>query len=118
MRAGLLRHRLIIQKPVNAQNTFGEIETDKDDSADWTTYKTVWASVLPIASRSEEKLGQQNSQLLAEVDYQIEIRYLAGVTHQMRGKLGTRIFDFSTVLDPDGRKRTMYIFCKEQPNVS
>jgi len=116
MKAGKLRHRIKIEKPVKAQNTFGEVEVNRDDAADWTDFATVWGQILPISSRSEEKFTQDNSQLLAEVDHTITIRYLTGVTHQMRVICGTRIFEISTVLDPDGFQREMTLMCKEQPS--
>lgn len=105
-----------MQQPVIVQNTFGEMELNRDDTSDWSTFATVWASIMPISSRSEEKFGQDNSQLLAEVDHTINMRHCDGLTHKMRIKYGSRLFDINAVLDPDGRQREMILMCKEQPS--
>ena len=65
MRAGLLRHRLTIQKSTRTKNDFDEWV----DS--WSDFLTVWGSVEPNLGKRYFEAKQANS----EVEGLIRIRY-------------------------------------------
>lgn len=102
-RAGLLRHRVQIQrKSVVVSATGTETET-------WTTIDTVWASVSPVEGREVV----QGIRLLADVTHLIELRYRAGLTPADRFVFGNRIFDVVQLLDTDERHIELKVQAKE-----
>lgn len=75
MRAGKLRHRVIIQKPGYAQDPdTGEMLPG------WQNVVTVWAAVEPLSAR--EFIAAQAGQ--SEITARVKIRYRAGITAGMR----------------------------------
>lgn len=75
MRAGDLRHRIVIQHHVEQQDSAtGEVTTE------WETYATVWAAVSPLSAR--DLIAAQASQ--SEASGRITIRYRPGVLPTMR----------------------------------
>ena len=75
MRAGDLRHRIVIQHHVEQQDSAtGEVTTE------WEAYATVWAAVSPLSAR--DLIAAQASQ--SEASGRITIRYRPGVLPTMR----------------------------------
>jgi SPP1 family predicted phage head-tail adaptor len=75
MRAGIMRHRVTIQMPVETQNDYGEPEVR------WqTVHSGVWAFIGPLKGRE----FFASKQLTAEISARICIRYLSGVTAKMK----------------------------------
>lgn len=74
MRAGTLRHRVIVQKRTDTQDSHGQ------PIPAWSTYATRWASVDPVAA-SERFVDEQD---YAVVRQQVGMRYLKGVNPRMR----------------------------------
>ena len=66
MRAGQLRHRLIIQEITSTSGTFGS-----NTKALWTDVLTVWGSVRPMMGK-EAELAQQ---MAAETSHTIVLRF-------------------------------------------
>ncbi len=104
MTAGALRHRVVVEQTTESQSASGAV------SDTWTAFATRWASIEALTGR--ERFEAQ--QLDADVDYRIEMRFLAGVTPKMRVKFGTRLFDIGAAFDPKGRKRKLVILAKEE----
>lgn len=74
MRAGNLRHRVIVQTRTDTQDSHGQpIPT-------WSTYATRWASVEPITG-SERFVDDQD---YAVIRHRVGMRYLKGVSPIMR----------------------------------
>jgi len=75
LQPGKLRHRLILQRPVETQNTVsGSITTS------WQNFKTVWASIEPLSARE----FTASSTEVSKITTRITIRYIDGVNDKMR----------------------------------
>ena len=98
MRAGWLRHRLVIQSKSYTPNAYGEpVET-------WTTTATVWGSVEPL--RGTEYL---TGRTIAEVvTTKIRIRYRSGIAPEMRVT-----YDIESVVEVKTQKRELELMCSE-----
>ena len=103
MRAGRLRQRIIIQKPVRTKNAMGE-EYDE-----WTTWVTVWSSIEPSSGKDYFEAKQANS----EVDGKVVIRYLTGLKPTFRIKYGQRILQIISIVQPQERRTEIQIMYKE-----
>lgn len=104
MRAGKLRHTITIEQNTPTQNSYGE-PVDA-----WSTFATVRAQVEPISGR--EYFDAQKVD--ADVDYRVRIRYLSGVTNEMRIVYGSKQLDIESVLNIGERDREIHIMCKER----
>lgn len=104
MRAGQLRHRVIIQHKTITRNDGGEpIET-------WANLVTVWGSVEPL--RGREYLEAQTQQ--QAISHRIRIRHpRQSVTPEMRVKFGTRVFEIESALNTGERNIDMTLMCRE-----
>jgi len=105
MRAGTMRHKVVIQQNVPTEKDSYGAEVDN-----WTDYATVWASIEPARGREFWESQQVN----AEVTGKIRIRYLGGITPKMRVKHGNRIFDIVSVINPEERNRELQLMVKER----
>ena len=103
MRAGNLRHRIKFQRPP------GELDEYNEPEGDWVDVTNVWADVKGL--NGKEKLVAL--QVQGEITHEITIRYRTDITPDMRAVCGTRIFDITPPVDPDGRKCELRILCKE-----
>jgi SPP1 family predicted phage head-tail adaptor len=103
MRAGRLRHRVIIQEYSESQGNYGGV------TKNWTTFATVWAAIEPARGREFWDSQQVN----AEVTGKITIRYLAGVTPKMRVKHGDRYFEILAVINPEEKNEELQLMVKE-----
>lgn len=102
MRAGRLRHKVTIQRPVQARGDWGATKT-------WETYQEVFASIEPLRARESEQADRFSS----EVTGTIVIRRLAGVDASMRVNWEGRIFRIVGVVDPDYRHRELQLYVVE-----
>ena len=100
-----LRHRVIIQQPTVAYNSYGEPTTT------WSTLATVWASIKPIWGM--ESKNAEADQLQSTVMHDIRVRFREDVTPLMRITYSTRTFDIEMVTDPDGRRELLQLQCRE-----
>lgn len=97
MRAGQLRHRVVIQSKSVSQNGFGE------EVVTWVEVVTVWASVEPVRGRELIEAGQD----VAERMTRIRMRYQQ-VLPEWRvvwlDRAGvTRVYDVLSVVNPAER---------------
>lgn len=75
MQAGKLRHRVVIQEPIEVQDDdTGAIEVT------WTPIDTVWAAIEPLSAREFITSAAETSKVVARVS----IRYRSDVTAKMR----------------------------------
>lgn len=103
MRAGELRHRIILQEPVHTRNTFNEMVTTYSDVA------TVWASIEWGSGRRYEAASQLNS----EVQGIIRIRYRSDVRPEWRLQYGSRYFQILSMANIRERDEELHLNCKE-----
>ena len=104
MRAGMLRHRVTIQRQEIVFGKFGAPLHDKV----WENVATVWASLEAMSGREFFVIQQAQS----EVTQCIRIRYRADVTADMRVIHNGRVFNIVAPL-PDNRGRKLVLMCRE-----
>ncbi|MFA5866915.1 MAG: phage head closure protein [Actinomycetota bacterium] len=103
MRAGQLRHKIVIQQVLLSQDAYGaSVET-------LSTFATVWTSIEPISGREYFDSAKLN----AEITHRIRIRYTAGITPDMKVLFGSRTFDILSIIDREERNREMELMCAE-----
>jgi len=109
MRAGRLRHRVVLEERTGSANAYNELPDT------WATVATLPAAVEPLGGR--EFFASQ--QVQGNVSHRITLRYLAGVTikHRVRwpdpATGADRIFDINAVIDRDERHRAIELMCTE-----
>ena len=105
MQAGQLKHKLDIETELNSQDAYGQT------TQQWVVFlRGLWAEIEPISGREYFSSQQVN----AEISHRIKIRYRAGITPNMRVKLGaTRYFNIVSVLDLKEAHRAMDLMCTE-----
>lgn len=105
MRAGRLRHRLVIKSLTETRDADGAISTV------WTTtVATIWGRVEPLTGREFSEVAASG----AETTHKIRIRHFAGLTRKHRLLFGSRVFAIESVMDVDERDREMIVMCKEE----
>ena len=100
---GQLRERVTVQQPTRTTTDLGESQLS------WSTYATRWASVEGVSSREALQFGQQQ----VEVTHKVRMRYLNGLTAQMRLQWRSRTLDVVSVLEYGNRSEHVLI-CQEQ----
>lgn len=110
MQAGKLRHRIAIWQPtITAPNKYGDREHGWSASP-----TTVWGSLEAVTGREAEYARTFSP----TVSHKIRIRYRAGVLQTFKATYAGRTFFFDSVVDLDGRRNELSIYCTEQPNVA
>lgn len=102
---GNLRHRITFQEQTEAQNDYGE----KNKDLDWIDVTTVWASINPISGKeffSAEKVS-------SEVSHKINMRYIPGISPDMRIQFRERLFHIISVINFQERNIELQLLCKE-----
>lgn len=108
MQAGKLRHRIIIQEPVNSQDS----ETGALATA-WQDIATIWADVYPLSAR--EFAAAQAEQ--GEITTRITIRFRKNISRKNRIMYDGKIFNIEGVLpDPDSGREYLTLPCSEGVN--
>lgn len=74
MKIGPMRHRLVIQKPVESTSATGAV------SATWATFATVWGRVKPMIGRER----WEALQVQPDITHEVTIRALKGVNPEKR----------------------------------
>ena len=105
MRAGDIRHRVVIQKQDDAGSNWNGAKT-------WSTYETVWASVKPVSGT--EAVDGDTKKAQSNITHIIGIRYIRGIKPSMRVLWGRRIFKFKAPLNTDERNREIKIDATEE----
>jgi SPP1 family predicted phage head-tail adaptor len=105
MRAGKLRHKIIIQRKSTAitRGDYGE------ETQGWTTFKELHAEIDPPKSREFFATGQTQ----AEVTTRVRIRYIPNIEPTMRVKFGSRYMNINSIINPDERNRELIMMCNE-----
>lgn len=101
---GSLRHRILLEQPVRAATEGGAA------SIDWSSVAEVSAKILP--QRGQEIFD--SDQFSGRVTHRITLRYRAGVTPEMRFRLGARILEILSVRNVDERGRWLECDCEER----
>lgn len=100
--AGRLRERVTVQQASETRNALGEtLQT-------WSTYSTIWASVEGVSSRESLLAGQQE----IAISHRVRMRWLDGLTQNMRLRWRNRTLDIISILERDNR-REHELLCQE-----
>jgi len=102
-RAGLLKHVIEIQQPIETQDGSGSVVNS------WLVYLTVHAQLLPQAG--SEAVLEGHTQAFSVVKF--NIRFKKGITPKMRIVYDGRTFDILNLVDVRGVGRDLEITCKE-----
>ena len=109
MKAGSLRHRIVIQQLVAGSPP----QTSSGEPNDvWTDLVTVWASIEPLNGRELFAAQEHDS----EVTVRIRIRYRSGITHLMRISHDGKYYDIRAVIDPQLLGEQLQLLCTQGLN--
>jgi SPP1 family predicted phage head-tail adaptor len=100
--AGRLRDRITVQVASGATNTLGETVLS------WSDSSAVWASVEGVTARESLGLGQQE----ISVTHRVKMRYLPGLTQNMRFSWRNRTLEIVSLLER-GNRSEHEIICQE-----
>lgn len=103
MDAGKLRERVTVQIASGATNTLGETVLT------WANSTAVWASVEGVSARESLTQGQQE----ISITHRVRMRYLPGLTQQMRFSWRSRTLEIVSLLEHGNRSEHEAI-CTEQ----
>ena len=91
--AGKLRERVTVQVASGTTNTLGETVLT------WSDSSAVWASVEGVSAREALMAGQQET----TVTHKVRLRYLPGLTQQMRFSWRSRTLEIVSLLEHGNR---------------
>lgn len=100
---GKLRERVTVQIATGTTNTLGETVLS------WADSTAVWASVEGVSAREALAAGQQD----VTVTHRVRLRYLPGLTQQMRFAWRSRTLNIVSLLEYGNRSEHVAI-CEEQ----
>jgi SPP1 family predicted phage head-tail adaptor len=100
--AGKLRERITIQQATERRNSLGET------TLEWATFAERWASVEGVTAR--EALGA--GQLEVSITHRVRLRYVTGLTQQMRLQWRGRTLEIVSLLEHNNRSEHELI-CQE-----
>jgi SPP1 family predicted phage head-tail adaptor len=100
---GLLRHRLVLEAPVESDDGAGGV------TRSYVTVATLWAEVIPISAVRALEAERPG----ARITHRIGIRFSDDITTKHRLRDGDRIFRIVSLRDRDGRKRFLTIEAEE-----
>lgn len=100
--AGKLRERVTVQIATGTTNTLGETVLA------WNNSTAVWASVEGVSAREALVLGQQDT----TVTHRVRLRYLPGLTQDMRFSWRNRTLEIVSLLEHGNRSEHEAI-CEE-----
>lgn len=90
---GKLRDRITVQIASGATNTLGETVLT------WSNSTSVWASVEGVSAREALTAGQQD----VSVSHKVRLRFLPGLTQQMRFAWQGRTLEIVSLLEHGNR---------------
>jgi SPP1 family predicted phage head-tail adaptor len=102
MDAGKLRERVTWQQAAESRNSLGETIVS------WATFATVSASVEGVTAREALAAGQQD----VTITHKVRLRYLPGLTQNMRGLWRGRVLEIVSLLEHGNRSEHEAI-CQE-----
>lgn len=101
--AGKLRERVTVQIASGTTNTLGETVLS------WNNSTAVWASVEGVSAREALALGQQET----VVTHRVRLRYLPGLTQNMRFAWRNRTLEIVSLLEHGNRSEHEAV-CEEK----
>ena len=105
MRAGDLRHRIIIQPNTNTSDGMGGMTTTYPEK-DWIR---VWAAIWPVSAT--EQLATMKEIMI--ISHRIRIRYRSGIKPRWRIRFSDRYFNIVSIINPNEKNELLDLMCKE-----
>ena len=102
--AGQLRERVTVQIASGTTNTLGETVLS------WADSTAVWASVEGVSARESLLYNQQD----ITVTHRVRLRYLPGLTQNMRFSWRARTLEIVSLLERDNRTEHEAICVEER----
>jgi SPP1 family predicted phage head-tail adaptor len=102
MDSGRLRERVTVQQATDSRTPLGEA------TQTWNTFAERWASVEGISAREFFLQGQQQT----EASHRVRMRYLTGLTQQMRLQWRGRTLEIVSILE-HGNRTEHELLCQE-----
>lgn len=99
---GKLRERITVEQAAETRNSLGETVLS------WTTFAERWASVEGVSSREALELGRVE----VSISHRVRLRYLDGMTHNMRIIWRGRTLEIVSLLEYGNRSEHVAI-CQE-----
>ena len=103
MRAGRLRHRLVIQSKTETRDEYG------DAVISWSTVDTVWGAIEPLSGR--ELFAQSQTQ--AETKVRIVMRYRSDIDTTHRITNDGLYYDITDRINENSRDRMLTLMCRQ-----
>ncbi|CEG26008.1 phage head closure protein [Bacillus sp. B-jedd] len=104
MNPGELRHIVTFQRKSEGQDSYGE------GSDDWVNVLKTRVAIYPISGKEFFAAEKVNS----EVTHKVNLRYIPGITSDMRMKLGERVFELiSPPINFQEKNIELQLLCKE-----
>lgn len=103
MNIGKLRHRIIIQEPVETKGTMA------GTSKEWNDFHICWADVRELSGR--ELL--RDDQVVSGVVARCFIRYKANIDASMRVVHGDKVYQIESVINKDGKNAMLELLLYE-----
>ena len=101
---GLLRHRLVLEAPVESADGAGGVVRS------YSTVATLWAEVTPVSAAraiEAERLG-------ARITHRIGIRYSTDITTRHRFRDGSAVYRIVSLRNRDGGNRFVDIAAEQR----
>ena len=102
--AGKLRERITVQIASGSTNTLGETVLS------WANSTAVWASVEGVSARESLLYNQQD----ITVTHRVRLRYMPGLTQNMRFSWRSRTLEIVSLLERDNRTEHEAICVEER----
>lgn len=103
MNIGAMRHRITFMQKVPTTDSEGFTQET------WQPFKTVWAAVEQVSGREYYQAATVN----AENDVRFRIRYLRGITQDMKISYNNKLYDIQSIIDAKGTKEELVIVARE-----
>lgn len=103
IRPGDLKERVTIQSSVESRNALGET------TLSWSDHSTRWASVEGVSAREFLMNGRQD----INITHRVRMRYVAGLTQNMRLVWRGRVLEITSLLEHASRSEHELI-CSEK----
>lgn len=107
MRAGALRHRVVIEEPVRSQDPVTGVST-----LNWSAVRKCGAEVLTGPGKEYLQSGAVQS----DTDARINIRWFSGLTQKMRILWDGRVYNIKTFTTDRTARRYYFIEATEGVN--
>jgi len=109
LRAGRLRHQVVVQQPDPTVDTYGQ------PVRGWATVATVWAAVEPLNGREFFKAQE----VQAETRVRMRLRYgseIASISQSWRVTFSGKVYNILSVIQPAEIDREIILMCGEGVN--